>query len=186
MGVNTYSLAMQEITLDQLQNQDLAGKVWAMPTDTIIGLSCLACDKRAVERLRQIKQSNNGKSFIVLIDSVETLQKFGIDLSAQHTKLLRTLWPGSYSVVLGGVSHTFEYLGDLDGVAFRLPPNAHLRSFLARVGPIVSTSANISGQESITSFESITQVFEKDLDFMVIIDSGTATGQPSTLLKILR
>lgn len=176
---------MKKVNFIDLSEQNLNGKVWAMPTDTIPGLSCLALDRKAVARMDTIKKRVPGKSYIIMIGSIDQLGEFGIEPSEKHRDFLGTVWPGPVSVVVPKIGQEFCHLdGTIEGLAFRLPDNEVLRELCLKQGPLISTSANISGQSSMTDMDDIVKVFRSQIEYVVYED--WPLGSPSTLIKILR
>lgn len=176
---------METIDFAKLMKQDVTGAVWAMPTDTIPGLSCLAQDPDAVNRIDHIKQRTPDKSYIVLIGSIDQLSLFGVTPSDKHRKCLNRFWPGPVSIVIPGIGQEFSHLdGVVEGLAFRLPDNPLLQKLCEIQGPIISTSANLTGQPALKSLDEIEQQFSDQLDYLV--DETWPIGEPSTLIKILR
>ena len=176
---------MKIIDFNRIKEEKLKGMVWAMPTDTIPGLSCLALDQDAIKRMDHIKQRPPEKSYIIMIGSVAQLELFNIVPNQRQQKLLNRVWPGPVSIVIPGLGEEFSHLdGIVEGLAFRLPDNPLLQEFCNIHGPVVTTSANISGQETLRSMDDIMDQFSNIIDF-IIIDT-LPVGEPSTLIKILR
>jgi L-threonylcarbamoyladenylate synthase len=68
------------------------------------------------------------------------------------------------------------------GLAIRMPANQELRDLIAKVGPIISTSANLEGEKPANSAKEAQEIFGEQLDFYV--DIGKLEGEPSTLVAI--
>lgn len=176
---------MRTVSFEQIKDQDLRGQVWAMPTDTIPGLSCLALDQDAISRMDVVKNRTPDKSYIVLIGSLEQLDLFGIQPLEKHKRCLNRFWPGPVSVVIPGVGQQFSHLdGVVEGLAFRLPDDEQIRNLCLEIGPLVSTSANLSGEPPIMNISEIARCFDGMIDF--VVNEYKEIGEPSTLIKILR
>jgi L-threonylcarbamoyladenylate synthase len=156
------------------------GAVGLLPTDTIYGLSALALNKDAVERVHKLKQRDGGKPLVVLISEIEQLASLG--LSHIHATLLKKHWPGPLSVEFDA-SDAPEWLhrGKFY-FAVRLPDNDSLRNLIRKIGPIVSSSANLQGKEPAKTVADAKNYFGDKLDFYV--DKGELNGCSSTLVKI--
>ena len=146
-------------------------RVWVMATDTIIGLHARAFDKKAIERIYKIKKRVNNKKFIILIPSIKSLEKFGIKIDKRKRDFLKKVWPGPVTVVL-------------NKKAFRVPADKELLAFLKKTGPIVSTSANLSGQEPAKSIKEAKELFGDKVD--EYLPGKAKSKTPSTVIKILR
>lgn len=160
----------------------IGGSVGLLPTDTIYGLSCSAYDKKAVERIYDIKGRDRGVPVIVLISDISDLNKFRIELNKSTKKMLTNNWPGKISFILP-IKSGFEYLTrGAEGLAFRMPDNQDLLNLLGVTGPLISTSANPSGQKPAEDLRQAVEYFGDKLDFY--IDSGVLVGSASTLVDL--
>jgi tRNA threonylcarbamoyl adenosine modification protein (Sua5/YciO/YrdC/YwlC family) len=146
-------------------------RVWIMPTDTVIGLHARAFDEEAIKRIYKIKGRSKSKKMINLVPSINSLKKFGIKANKRLKDFLKKVWPGPVSVII-------------DGQAFRVPNDKELLQFLKRVGPIVSTSANISGEETVKSMKQAEKIFGDKVD--EYIKGRAKSKRPSLLVEIKR
>ena len=153
--------------LDEIADVLRAGGVALLPTDTIYGLHALALDESAVARIRSMKERGDEKPFVVIASSAEQLERLGVSIPGA----LREIWPAPLTAILASGEKT---------IAARIPDLPWLRSLLNRTGPLVSTSANRSGEPPITTPEMLAgDVFER-LD--AVLDAGPREGQPSTIV----
>jgi len=158
------------------------GSVGLLPTDTIYGLSCSVYDKNAVERIYDIKGRAKGIPVIVLISDVSDLEKFRIYPDTTTRDILLNNWPGGISFILPIVGG-FEYLTrGSASLAFRVPNDPKLLKLLKTTGPLISTSANPSGERPAEDLKQATDYFGDRLDFYV--DAGMLAGNPSTLVDL--
>jgi len=153
--------------LDEIADVLRAGGVALLPTDTIYGLHALAMDDQAVARIRSMKERGDEKPFVVIASSVEQLEKLG----ATIPDALREIWPAPLTAILAAGERT---------IAARIPDLAWLRALLDRTGPLVSTSANRSGEPPITAPELFANDLLEALD--AVLDAGPREGQPSTIV----
>jgi L-threonylcarbamoyladenylate synthase len=156
------------------------GAVGLLPSDTIYGLSAVALNKDAVERVHELKGRDGNKPLIVLIANIKQLKELG--LSKEQSELVENYWPAALSVIFesGNVPAWLE-LGS-SSLAVRMPDNQELRDLIAKTGPIVSTSANLQGKKPAASVKEAKNYFNEHLDFYV--DIGELNGEPSTLVLI--
>ena len=167
---------MKEIKWKVLEGKKLEGVIFLIPTDTIYGFSCLSFDRVATEKIEKLKNRNSGKYFINLISSINDIKYFDVDISEKHKIVLEKIWPGKVTVILKNSTGK--------KVSFRLPEKKELRKFIEKVGPIISTSANISGEKNIKKVSDLSECMKKQIDFF--IDEGCLNGQESIVLDILR
>lgn len=153
--------------LDELAEVLRAGGVALLPTDTIYGLHAVAADQRAIARIRAMKGRDDGKPFVVIASSIEQLRALGA-VVPEH---LSGIWPAPLTAILVAGETT---------IAARIPDLAWLRALLDRTGPLVSTSANRSGEAPVTSPESLADDLQNALD--ALLDQGVREGKPSTIV----
>jgi L-threonylcarbamoyladenylate synthase len=160
-----------------------SGRVVVIPTDTVYGISALALDKKAVERVYKIKKRRPAKPMISLISNISDLGLFNIKLDEKTKKILRKVWPGKVSVILPCSSAKFHYLHrGTKLLAFRLPKNKKLLKLLSKTGPLVAPSANPEGFPPAKSIKEAKKYFRNKVDLYV--DGGKKESQPSRLIRL--
>jgi L-threonylcarbamoyladenylate synthase len=145
----------------------LGGGIALLPTDTIYGLHAVAGDAEAVARVATLKGRSDGKPFVVIAASAGQLRAFG----AEVPEALENLWPAPLTAVLRRGEGT---------VAARVPDLAWLRDLLSQSGPLVSTSANRSGEPAITTIDELSEEVAELID--IALDGGLVVGEPSTIV----
>ena len=156
-----------------------SGAVGFLPSDTIYGLSCRALDEQAVGRIHRLKKRDKHKPLVVLISSTGQLDELGIELS-EVTPALK-YWPGQLTIICN-TKKTPAWLQMGTGTqSVRIPGSPGLRRLIAKTGPLISTSANLAGQEPALNIAGAKKYFGDKLDFYVNI--GMLSGKPSTIVK---
>ncbi len=179
--------------IDLIADYLLKGEVIVYPTDTIYGLGCLAEDKKAIERIYKIKQRDKSKPLLILASSFNMVKKYCF-LSKEQENFLKNKWPGPVSVILKSRNLLpRELTGGKNSIAVRLPAriiqegkpkNNFLIKIISKVGkPIVSTSVNISGRESLINVDNIEKYFGVEKPDL-IIDAGELKAKPSRLIDL--
>ena len=159
------------------------GKVGIIPTDTIYGIVGVANSPEAVAKIYRIRKRDSKKPMIILISKISDLKLFGIKLTEEIRKILDGLWPGKVSIILKSTSKKFKYLDrGKKTLAFRLPDNKTLRSFISKTGPLVAPSANPEGLEPAINIQEAKRYFGDKVDFYV--DKGSLKSKPSKLVAI--
>jgi L-threonylcarbamoyladenylate synthase len=149
------------------------GSVILLPTDTIYGLHARALDENAVERIREIKGRDDTKPFIVLASSMDDLQQLGISAPAEVLTALASIWPAPLTAILPRGGST---------LAVRIPALDWLRELIERTGPLVSTSANRSGEPAVDTPSKLARELHDALD--AVVDGGERGGEPSAILDL--
>src|SRR5688500_11055348 len=124
------------------------GKVVLLPTDTIYGLHALATEPAAVERIAELKGREDNKPFIVLAASIDQLTDIGIEAEVDLLRRLNNIWPAPLTAILP-LRQPIPASRGASSLAVRIPALDWLRDLLTRTGPLVSTSANRSGEPPI-------------------------------------
>jgi L-threonylcarbamoyladenylate synthase len=163
----------------------LRGGVIAFPTDTLYGLGCSLFDVAAVEMVARLKRRPPSLAVISLIS--DPLQAYGLadHVSEVAERLIERCWPGPLSLIFRAAPIVpIRVRGAGSTVALRCPKNTLCQRLLDRIGgPVVSSSANLSGQPPAESAEDVVRVFGNQLD--LVLDGGPRRGNvPSTLVDV--
>ncbi|MDE6711783.1 MAG: threonylcarbamoyl-AMP synthase [Alistipes sp.] len=145
-----------------------SGGVILYPTDTVWGLGCDATDPDAVARIYRLKQSDNKKSMLVLCASADMVVRYvdrapGIAFEVMElaTKPLTLILPGAVGVAA-------NLIPDEGTLGVRVPDHEFCRRLLRAFGrPVVSTSANISGEETPARLQEVARGIIDGVDFVV-------------------
>ncbi len=158
------------------------GNIAVIPTDTIYGIVGSALNAETIERIYQLRKRSSDKPFIILISSIDDLEKFEVNLTEQQKNFLEKNWPNPLSVVLPVTGEQFKYLHrGINSLAFRMPKDNHLLDLLNRVGPLIAPSANFEGEKLS---ENITEAKRYFGDKVFYMDNGEIKSQPSTLISL--
>ena len=173
-----------------------AGGVVLVPTDTVYGLAALTPE--AEEDLFALKDRPEDRSIAVLVADRPAAESLAAVLPEPLAELMDRHWPGPLTVVLPRRKSAGPQIGgDRDTVGVRCPDHPWLRSLLAEVGPLATTSANRHAQQTPTHATEVLAALPPDphsgAAITVAIDGGPCTGEASTVvswqegqLKILR
>jgi L-threonylcarbamoyladenylate synthase len=138
------------------------GGIILYPTDTIWGIGCDATNRSAVEKVYNIKQREDTKAMLVLIESQMRLQQYITEVPEIAYQLIEVS-DKPLTIIYPGAKNLAQNLIGMDGsVGIRIPNDEFCQQLLARFKkPIVSTSANISGTISPVIFSEITDLIRK-------------------------
>lgn len=156
-----------------------AGFVCAYPTETFYGLGARIDDEAALQRIMRLKGRDAMKGMIVLVADMAMAEALA-EIHADQRALLERFWPGPLSAILPARSGIHPLLCIAGKISLRVSPNADATALVRKLGPITSTSANISGRPPSRSVE---EVMQHNLAIDAILDGGvTPGGAPSTLV----
>jgi len=158
-----------------------AGRVVLLPTDTIYGLHALASDENAVARVAALKERDDTKPFIVLAASTTQLPALGVTASKEVLDALDSIWPAPLTAILP-LREAIAASRGASTLAVRVPDLGWLRRLVQLAGPLVSTSANRSGEPSVASPDLIAHELQKEIDG--IADGGPREGEPSAIVDL--
>jgi tRNA threonylcarbamoyl adenosine modification protein (Sua5/YciO/YrdC/YwlC family) len=163
----------------------LRGGVIAFPTDTLYGLGCSLFDVSAVEMVARLKRRDPSLAVISLIPEPRQVYGLARDVSETAERLMRQFWPGPLSLIFVAAAIVPPRVRGAGGtVALRCPKDTLCERLLDRIGgPVVSSSANLSGQPPAETAEDVMRIFGNQLD--LVIDGGPRKGgRPSTLVDV--
>lgn len=171
--------------LNRLAEAVLRGGVVAFPTDTVYGLGCSLFDVSAVAMLARLKRRDPSLAVISLIPDPKQVHGLAGEVSDVAERLIAKHWPGPLSLIFRASPIVPPRVRGAGGtVALRCPKDTLCQRILDRIGgPVVSSSANLSGQPPATTAEEVMRVFGNQLD--VVLDGGPRRGgEPSTLVDV--
>lgn len=175
------------------------GGVILYPTDTVWGIGCDATNERAVEKVFALKRRSGAKSLILLAADLDMMARYirqvpsiAIDLVEVNDAPMTIIYPGAQylapNVVAedGSVGIRIPYCPEEAAADTRLGGAAFCRELVRRFRkPIVSTSANISGEPAPGRFDEISAELRDAVDYVVPkCFSAGATGRASQILKV--
>ena len=161
------------------------GGIILYPSDTIWGVGCDATNEKAVEKIYNLKKRSDKKAMIVLVaDEKQVLQHVANPDLAVFDWLKTTSNPTT--VIYNGPIGIAENLVADDGtIAIRICNDGFCKQLIKRFRkPIVSTSANISGQQSPKNFPEISEEIKSGVDYVVQHrQDDLSIAQPSSIVK---
>jgi L-threonylcarbamoyladenylate synthase len=161
------------------------GGVVLLPADTIYGLSCRWDSQRARERIQALKGPGRLSLFVALVSSADMAFHYAEPPAEAGARILQEQWPGPVTAILRARCDRVPEvcLGPDGTVAFRWPRHPFLQELVRDLGvPLVSTSANRTGEPHATSAEEAWEIFGAGIDLYV--DAGILDGPPSTLVDL--
>ena len=144
------------------------GGVILYPTDTIWGIGCDATNADAVRKVYELKRREDNKAMLVLLDSVNNLDRYVRDLPDIAYDLIDLATNPLTIIYDGGYNLAPNLLGENNSVGIRITKEAFSQALCRKFRrPIVSTSANISGNPSPSIFSEITKDIIDGVDYVV-------------------
>jgi len=158
------------------------------PTDTVWGLGGNALSKKVFNKINIIKKRPAHKSYIVLIKSLDSLTQYAHFKKEQVEPILAKA-QNPTTIIYPLKNKSLQHLAAKDGtLAIRIPKNGFVKELLNAIDfPLISTSANVSGQPNPTKFQDISETIKAQVDYVVpysVVQESPALTKPSTILKI--
>jgi L-threonylcarbamoyladenylate synthase len=162
------------------------GGVILYPTDTIWGLGCDATNTEAVKRIFAIKEREESKSLIVLIESENQLSRYVRSIPEMAWPLIEHSERPLTIVYPGAINLSPSVIAADETAGIRIPKHEFCRRLMHLAGKaIVSTSANISGEPSPSCFDEISEKIKSQVDYIVDLENEKKRkGIPSVIIKM--
>jgi len=158
-----------------------AGGLIAFPTDTVYGLAAATFSTAAIEKLFEAKNREGAKAIAVLVGELRQLDLLTTGLTESARRLADRFWPGPLTLVVPKHPILPANISPYPSVGVRMPDHPFAIELLRRVGPLATTSANLSGgSNSISPAEVLADLTGR---FDLLLDGGTCPGGiPSTVV----
>jgi len=159
------------------------GGIVAYPTDTIYGIGCDIYSKKGLEKIQQIKGRDKNKPLSFICSDLAHISQFA-KVPNYAYRIMKRLLPGPYTFILDASSEVPRMLmPKRKTVGIRVPDNAIVLSIVKELGhPLITTSANFSGEDVISDPFEIERIMGKQLD--AVINGGRLSGEPSTVIDL--
>lgn len=162
------------------------GGIILYPTDTIWGVGCDATDEQAVKRIYALKQRSEAKSLVILMADVKDLVRYLAHPPPDIEQTLRTFTRPT-TVIYEGALHLAPSVVNQDGsIAIRIVQDEFCRHLIKRLRkPLVSTSANLSGEPPPADFSEVSEAIRQGVDYTVKYRQQDGTpARPSRIVRI--
>lgn len=160
------------------------GQLTVIPTDTLYGLAADAFSPEAVAGLLAAKGRGRDMPVAVLVGSWHTIDGLARSVTPEARELVRAFWPGGLSLVVHQAPSLAWDLGNTNGtVMIRMPLHPVAIELLREVGPLATSSANVSGQPPATTVEQARDQLGDSVS--VYLDGGPApTAMASSIVDL--
>lgn len=156
------------------------------PTDTIWGIGCDATNIHAVDRIYQLKQRSDSKALLVLLDGefrltqyVQEVPEVAWELIEANDKPMTIIYPGAKNLANNLIAP--------DGsIGIRVTADPFCQKLISQFKkPLVSTSANVSGEESPSCFDEVSDIIRQGVDYIVgYRQDDTRKATPSSVIRL--
>lgn len=171
--INNLDKAGEPSTIKKIARFISEGGLVILPTATVYGISCKYDNKNSLERIHKIKKRSAALPFIILISNPGDLKIFTSRINAAAWCIIDRFWnikkPESLTLIFNKRKNLKSFItGGRPTVAVRMAETEFLREIIDICGPIVSTSATVSGVKTLPgSIDEIPPVIKKNVDLIV-------------------
>lgn len=163
-----------------------SGGVILYPTDTVWGLGCDATNEEAVKKIFQMKRRADSKSMLILVDSVRMLERVVDELPDVAEQLIEAVVEPLTVIYDGATGIAPSLIAEDGSVGVRITGEEYSRSICKLLGrPVVSTSANFSGERTPSIFPEISEEIKEKADYIADYRrDDREKRKPSRIIKL--
>ena len=162
------------------------GQLLLYPTDTVWGIGCDPTSSGAVQKVYALKEREESKALICLVSSFKMLKDYVSTIPDDLEEVLRRQTKPTTVIYQNPIGLASNLIARDKTLAIRICQNTFCQKLIERFGkPIVSTSANISGEPTAKTFSQITSKIKAGVNYIVNLQQDqTTTVEPSKIIKI--
>ncbi|MAP79585.1 MAG: threonylcarbamoyl-AMP synthase [Aequorivita sp.] len=161
------------------------GGIILYPTDTVWGIGCDATNAKAVEKIFQLKNRSDKKSLICLVSDFKMLNEYIEDVPEVAYDILKYASKPTTIIYDDPIRVAENLIAEDNSLAVRVPKDDFCKKLIKKLRkPLVSTSANVSGEKTPQSFKEIDPVILEGVDYIVNLHREKKSGKPSAIIKL--
>ena len=162
------------------------GGIILYPTDTIWGIGCDSRNSEAVKRIYELKKRADSKSMLVLVNNEAALERIVDEVPDVAWELLEAAVNPLTVIYDGAKGVAPELIADDGSIGIRITKEPFSQQLSQRLGaPLVSTSANVSGEKAPQNFSEISEEIKNGVDYIVNYrQTDNAPHSPSHIIKL--
>ena len=163
-----------------------SGGIILYPTDTIWGIGCDAMNATAIQKIYQLKKREEKKSMIIMVDYKNMIEEYVSDPSEKILSFLSQQKKPTTAIFDKAINLP-EIIINHDGtIAIRITTDEFCRSLIQQLKkPLISTSANISGEPYPQSFSEVSEQIKKGVDYIVQHrQDDRSLAKPSSIIRL--
>jgi len=160
------------------------GGVILYPTDTIWGIGGDATNIEVINKVYQIKEREPDKSLLILVDSYQMLQNYVKGIPIEIWEILEKSIEPTTIIYPQPKNLPTELLAADGSIAIRVVKKGFAKDLIKATGkPLISTSANLSGQTTPANFDEIDPIILQRVDYVVNLHRKSSPAKPSKIIK---
>lgn len=160
------------------------GNIAVVPTDTVYGIIGDATNIDVIHKVYEVKKRDYSKPLILMVSSIDMLEKYVLEVNDIEKKLIDRYWPGKLTILFKKNNNVDDLItSGSELVGIRYPDNKELNELMDKLNkPLISTSCNISSKEVITSIDMLEEDISKHVSY--VYDGGILSDTSSTIVRV--
>lgn len=155
------------------------------PTDTVWGIGCDATNADAIDKIYAVKKRSEEKALICLVSDFKMLNQYVEEVPEVAYDILKYAKKPTTIVYDRPIRIAENLVGEDDTLGIRVTKDKFCQQLIRKLKrPLVSTSANISGEETPESFSQISPDILKGVDYVVNLQQSKKSSNPSAIIKL--
>ena len=173
------TIKYRKMDIDKIINVLISGGILAFPTDTVFGLGCIK-DEKAIRRIYEIKGRSFDKPLPVMCSNLDMIESIAY-VSDKARKIIDAFVPGAITLIFKKKDNVEDFVTQgKDTIGIRVPDDEFILNLINRLNmPLMVTSANNSGEESLLKWKDVYKVMNGKIDGIVC---ENATGDTSSTI----
>lgn len=158
------------------------GGVVSFPTETVFGVACQFNDVEALDRLMEAKQRDYSKAITLMLSRKEDIEKYAY-VNDKVLQIADKFMPGALTLVLKRKESVDPLMtNNLDTIGIRIPDSAFVLDLIEKAGPLLVTSANLSGYENTSNHYEVLKQLDGRIDLVV---EGESHGHVASTVVLM-
>lgn len=158
------------------------GDIVAFPTETVYGLACRFNDEAALDKLMEAKNRDYSKAITLMLSHKEDISNYG-EVNPGIKRVIDRFMPGMITIILKKKENVAEAMTNgRKTIGIRIPDDQFVLNLIDHTGPLLVTSANLSGQPNTTNEEEV--LAQLDGRIAYVVKGQTKSNLASTVVDL--
>lgn len=184
------TVLVEKVNIEDVVSMLQHGEVVAFPTETVFGLGVKFGPFEYLEKIYELKKRDHSKAVTLMVPRKEDIEQYAY-VDDKTKKVINAFMPGMITLILKKKDLVDDsYTAGLKTIGIRIPDDPFVLKLLEKVGPMLVTSANMSGTPALLNDQEVYQVFKGKIPLIVkgkcVNNLASTVVQVDEEIKILR
>lgn len=184
------TVLVEKVNIEDVVSMLQHGEVVAFPTETVFGLGVKFGSFEYLEKIYELKKRDHSKAVTLMVPRKEDIEQYAY-VDDKTKKVINAFMPGMITLILKKKDLVDDsYTAGLKTIGIRIPDDPFVLKLLEKVGPMLVTSANMSGTPALLNDQEVYQVFKGKIPLIVkgkcVNNLASTVVQVDEEIKILR